>query len=51
MITGDPYPIKSLIVYGTNLLHSVPNRDRTLEALKSLDFVLAIDVLPQEHIA
>lgn len=51
MITGDPYPIKALIAYGTNLLHSVPDRDRTLEALKSLDFVLAIDVLPQEHIA
>ncbi len=51
MITGDPYPIKGLIAYGTNLLHSVPNRARTLEALKALDFVLAIDVLPQEHVA
>ena len=51
MITGEPYPIKGLMAYGCNLLHSVPNPQRTLEALKALDFVVAIDVLPQEHIA
>ncbi len=51
MITGDPYPIKGLIVYGTNLLNSIPNEPRTIEALKALDFVVAIDVLPQEHVA
>ena len=51
MLTGDPYPIKALIVYGVNLLNSIPNPQRTIEALKKLDFVLAVDVLPQEHIA
>jgi thiosulfate reductase/polysulfide reductase chain A len=51
MITGDPYPIKALMVYGTNLLNSVPSRDRTIEALRALDLVVAIDVLPQEHVA
>ena len=51
MITGDPYPIKALMVYGVNLLNSVPNPQRTIEALQALDFVVAIDVLPQEHIA
>ncbi|NJN83423.1 MAG: molybdopterin-dependent oxidoreductase [Caldilineaceae bacterium] len=51
MISGKPYPIKALVVYGVNLLHSVPNAERTLEALKKLDFVLVIDVLPQEHVA
>jgi thiosulfate reductase/polysulfide reductase chain A len=50
MITGDPYPIKGLIVYGTNLMNSIPNVPRTKEALQALDFVLAVDVLPQEHI-
>ncbi len=39
------------MVYGTNLLNSVPDRERTIEALKALEFVVAIDVLPQEHIA
>lgn len=51
MVSGKPYPIKALIVYGVNLLNTIPNRERTIEALKQLDFVLAIDVLPQEHVA
>jgi thiosulfate reductase/polysulfide reductase chain A len=51
MITGDPYRIEGLIVYGTNLLNSVPNRPRTMQALEALDLVVAIDVLPQEHVA
>jgi len=33
MITGEPYPIKALVVYGVNLLNTVPNVPRTLEAL------------------
>jgi thiosulfate reductase/polysulfide reductase chain A len=51
MISGEPYPIKGLIVYGVNLLNSIPDIERTKEALKKLDFVLVIDVLPQEHVA
>ena len=51
MITGEPYPIKALIVYGTNLLNTIPNPARTIEALKKLDLVVVIDVLPMEHVA
>ena len=51
MITDDPYRIAGMIVYGVNLLHSLPMPDKTIEALKKLDFMLAIDVLPQEHVA
>ncbi len=51
MISGEPYPIKALIVSGVNLLQSVPMVERTLEALKQLEFVLVIDVLPMEHVA
>jgi thiosulfate reductase/polysulfide reductase chain A len=51
MITGEPYPIKGLFLYGINLFHTVPNVPRTKEALKKLDLVAAIDVLPQDHIA
>ena len=51
MITGEPYPIKALIVYGTNLLNTVPDVPRTLEALRKLDLVVVIDVLPMEHVA
>ncbi len=51
MITGEPYPIEGLIVYGVNLLNSVPDTERTKEALRNLELVVAIDVLPQEHVA
>jgi thiosulfate reductase/polysulfide reductase chain A len=51
MITGKPYPIRGLVLYGTNLLHTVPDTARTLEALRRLDFVLTVDVLPQDHVA
>lgn len=51
MITGDPYPIKGLFVYGVNLFHTIPNVPRTKEAVQNLDLVVAIDVLPQDHIA
>jgi thiosulfate reductase / polysulfide reductase chain A len=51
MIDGDPYPIKGLIIYGVNALETIPMRERTIEALKKLDFVMVIDVLPMEHVA
>ncbi|MEA1903963.1 MAG: molybdopterin-dependent oxidoreductase [Actinomycetota bacterium] len=51
MITGDPYRIEGLIIYGVNFLNSIPNKERTIEALKALDLVVAIDVLPMEHVA
>ncbi len=51
MITRQPYPITGLVLYGTNLLHTVPNVPRTKAALQNLDFVLSVDVLPQDHIA
>lgn len=51
MVTGQPYPIKGLVLYGTNPLHTIPNVPRTKEALQKLDFVLTIDTLPQDHLA
>lgn len=50
MISGEPYPIKGLVVYGVNIFHSIPMVERTKEALRNLDLVVAIDVLPQDHI-
>ncbi len=51
MITGKPYPIKGLIAYGTSLFHTLPNVPRTKQALNTLDFYMAVDTLPQDHIA
>jgi thiosulfate reductase / polysulfide reductase chain A len=49
-VTGKPYPIKSWIVYGQNVLESLPQRARTLEAIKALDYLVVVDVMPVEQI-
>jgi thiosulfate reductase/polysulfide reductase chain A len=48
--TSKPYPIKGWIVYGQNVLESIPQRERTLEAIKQLDLMVVVDVLPVEQI-
>jgi len=48
-ITGKPYPIKAWIVYGQNVLESIPQRPRTLEAIGKLDLMVVVDVLPMEQ--
>lgn len=47
--TANPYPIKGWIVYGQNILESIPTRVQTLEAIKKLEFMAVVDILPQEQ--
>ena len=42
------YDIKGWFVYGTNLLQSIPKAKQTIKAMKELDFVVSVDVLPAE---
>jgi anaerobic selenocysteine-containing dehydrogenase len=39
MLTGRPYPVRALYASGVNILVTYPNTRRTMEALRSLDFV------------
>jgi len=39
---------KAWIVYGTNLPLTLPNMQKTLEAISHLDFLVAIDTMPME---
>ncbi len=39
MLTGNPHPVRALFASGVNILVTYPNTRRTIEALKSLDFV------------
>ena len=39
---------KGWIVNGTNLIETLPNRKQTLEAIQSLDLLVAIDTMPME---
>ncbi|RKX35349.1 MAG: nitrate reductase [Verrucomicrobia bacterium] len=47
-ITGEPYPIKGWMVYGTNLLKALPNQEETIEAIRKLDLLVVVDVIPSE---
>jgi len=47
-ITGEPYPIKGWVVNATNLIHALPNEAETIEAIKKLDLLVVIDVIPSE---
>ncbi|MDY7033743.1 MAG: molybdopterin-dependent oxidoreductase [Thermodesulfobacteriota bacterium] len=39
---------KGWIVYGTNLLHTLPDRKQTIEAMQNLDLLVVVDILPAE---
>jgi thiosulfate reductase/polysulfide reductase chain A len=45
---GAGCPIKGWIVYGTNLLQALPQREKVVEAIQELDLLVAVDVLPSE---
>ncbi len=47
-ITGAPYSAKGWIVYGTNLIQSLPNPSQTIEAINRLELLVVVDVLPVE---
>jgi thiosulfate reductase / polysulfide reductase chain A len=48
-LAEKPYPIKAWIVYGQNILESIPARQTTLAAIKKLDFMAVVDVMPMEQ--
>ena len=39
VLTGDPYPVRAMYISGVNIVVTYPDATRTIEALKSLDFV------------
>ncbi len=49
-LKGDdtPYPIKGWIVNATNLMMTLPEPQKTIEAIQKLDFIVAIDIIPSE---
>jgi len=47
-ITGKPHPIKGWVVYGCNLIKTLPDRAETLRAIDNLDLLVAIDILPAD---
>ncbi|MBP1449244.1 MAG: molybdopterin-dependent oxidoreductase [Thermoproteus sp.] len=50
ILTGQPYPIKALIIVATAPFHRDVNTEKLKRALQSLDLVISIDILPQDHV-
>ncbi|HKS74392.1 MAG TPA: molybdopterin-dependent oxidoreductase [Terriglobales bacterium] len=48
-MNASPYPIKGWVVYGQNILESIPQRQNTLKAIEQLEFMAVVDVLPMEQ--
>ncbi len=48
MVSGKPYPIKACVVWGQNPIQTIPNQPLTIQGLKNMDFVLAVDVMPTD---
>ncbi|MDI6801813.1 MAG: molybdopterin-dependent oxidoreductase [Thermodesulfovibrionales bacterium] len=48
-ITGNPYPVKGWIANGCNVMKTLPNQKETIEAIKNLDLMVVVDILPFEH--
>lgn len=44
VISGEPYPVKGLFTYHTNPMQTAPDRMRTMEMIKKLDFMISVDV-------
>jgi anaerobic selenocysteine-containing dehydrogenase len=44
IIRGKPYPIKAMLIQGGNPVTAWPNANRTVEALKDLDFLAVMEL-------
>lgn len=49
-LSGKPYPLKAWIVYGQNVLQSIPQPERTKKAIQALDLMVVVDVMPNDHV-
>ena len=48
-LAGKPYPIKAWVVYGQNILESIPQQEKTLKAIAQLEFIAAVDIMPMNY--
>ncbi|MBI5710865.1 MAG: molybdopterin-dependent oxidoreductase [Candidatus Eisenbacteria bacterium] len=48
MITGKPYPVKAAVFVMQNWVMSVPGRAKNIEAIRNMEFVMAVDTMMSE---
>ncbi len=44
----NEYPIKAWLVAGTNLVSTLPQREKTLKAIDAVEFMVVVDTMPME---
>ena len=44
----NEYPIKAWFVAGTNLINTLPQREKTIEAINAVEFMVVMDTMPME---
>jgi thiosulfate reductase / polysulfide reductase chain A len=44
VIEGKPYPVKAFVTYKTNPMQTAANRQKTIEMINHLDFMMTIDI-------
>ncbi len=44
IVTSEPYPVKAVFVQGANLLHTLPNANENMEALRKSEFLVVTDL-------
>ncbi len=47
-VTGKPYPVKLWGICGVNIMQTIPNPYQTMKAIKNLDFIFSVEMLPTE---
>jgi thiosulfate reductase/polysulfide reductase chain A len=47
-VAGEPYPVRGWITYATNLMQALPNEAETIAAIRKLDLLVVVDVIPSE---
>lgn len=50
IIEEKPYPVKALFIVATSPFHRDVNTEKLKKALQKLELIVAIDILPQDHI-
>jgi anaerobic selenocysteine-containing dehydrogenase len=45
MLTGNPYPVKGMYIHGTNLAVNQANCKQVIQALRSLEFTLVVEIM------
>ncbi|WP_162302091.1 molybdopterin-dependent oxidoreductase [Sulfuracidifex tepidarius] len=48
ILTGSPYPVRALMVVGTNLDGRDPNSEMVRKALSQVEFMVVVDVMPSD---